>query len=59
MEMILYLAESEENEIHLFFRRSEETEERSLRTMKPISLFIPPGWEVFPRKQPPIIFAFL
>ncbi len=46
-------------EVHLYFRRSEETGETAIpKTTRPISPFIPPGWAASPPRWPPTISAF-
>ena len=58
MEMILYLAECEAPEIHLYFRRSEEREQAVPKDNEPTSPSILPGSAAYPPKMPPIISAF-
>ena len=53
MEMILYLAESEEQEVHLFFRRSEETDRAHLKNNEAYITFYSPRVGGLPPKVAP------
>ncbi len=58
MEMILYLAESEEREIHLFFRRSEETDMAQPKDNEAYITFYSPRIGGLPSKVVPNQFRF-
>ncbi|MGC1404422.1 MAG: amino acid permease [Thermodesulfobacteriota bacterium] len=58
MEMILYLAESDEKEIHLFFRRSEETEGKMHKDNEAYITFHSPRVGGLPPKTAPNQFRF-
>lgn len=53
MEMILYLAESEAQEVHLFFRRSEETDRAHLKSNEAYVTFYSPRVGGLPPKIAP------
>jgi hypothetical protein len=53
MEMLLFLAESEEREIHLFFRRSEETDRAHLKNNEAYVTFYSPRVGGIPPKMAP------
>ena len=48
MQMILHLAQSAAPEVHIYFRRSEESGEAAIKTTRLTSPFIPPGWAASP-----------
>jgi amino acid transporter len=58
MGMILYLAESDEKEIHLFFRRSAETEKGQYRNNEAYITFYSPRVGGLPPKNAPNHFRF-
>ena len=58
MEMILYLAESEDKEVHLFFRRSEEKEDKVPRANEAYITFYSPRVGGIPPKNAPNHFRF-
>jgi hypothetical protein len=58
MGMILYLAESEERDIHLFFRRSQETEKTEPRGNEAYITFYSPRVGGLPPKTVPNQFRF-
>ncbi|MBI5607121.1 MAG: APC family permease [Deltaproteobacteria bacterium] len=58
MEMILFLAESEEKEVHLFFRRSEETERTHHKDNEAYITFYSPRVGGLPPKNAPNHFRF-
>jgi amino acid transporter len=58
MELILYLAESEEETIHLFFRRSEESGKPSIRDNEAYITFYSPRVGGLPPKNAPNHFRF-
>jgi amino acid transporter len=58
MGMILYLAESEERDIHLFFRRSEETDKAQPKSNEAYLTFYSPRIGGLPPKVVPNQFRF-
>jgi hypothetical protein len=58
MEMILYLAECEDKEVHLFFRRSEEKEDKAPRANEAYITFYSPRVGGIPPKNAPNHFRF-
>ncbi len=58
MGMLLYLAESEERDIHLFFRRSEETDETKAKGNEAYISFYSPRVGGLPPKTVPNQFRF-
>ena len=58
MDLILYLAGSEEPEIHLFFRRSEESEKASVKKNEVYITFYSPRIRGHPIKTAPNHFYF-
>ena len=58
MEMILYLAESDEPDVHLFFRRSEETEGKAHKGNEAYITFYSPRVGGLPQKTAPNHFRF-
>jgi len=58
MEMILFLAESDERELHLFFRRSAETEKAQYKNNEAYITFYSPRVGGLPPKNAPNHFRF-
>jgi hypothetical protein len=58
MEMILYLGESEASEVHLFFRRSEESGEAAPKDNEVYITFFSPRVGGIPHKMGPNHFRF-
>ncbi len=58
MEMLLYLAESDEQDVHLFFRRSEETDREHLKNNEAYITFYSPRVGGIPPKMAPNHFRF-
>jgi hypothetical protein len=56
--MLLYLAESEEQEIHLYIRRSEETDRQHLKNNEAYVTFYSPRVGGLPPKMAPNHFRF-
>jgi amino acid transporter len=58
MDMLLYLAESEKQDVHLFFRRSEETDRQHLKNNEAYVTFYSPRVGGLPPKIAPNHFRF-